>query len=155
MTSHTPFTLPFIPTEGAATASVFTPRLAELLFNTEQGRRNTALDEWENEGGRVVVDTAQEPFPIDRENAVQGKRMPQHPRGANAVWNALYAANSVNPAVTGQPFRDHACPQCNAPLDRVRRRIADRFRSWISPVHRYRCRMKGWSCDWEGTLRTK
>jgi len=71
------------------------------------------------------------------------------------VWNTLYAANSVNPAVTGQPFRDHACPQCNAPLDRVRRRIADRVKSWITPVHRYRCRMKGWSCDWEGNLRTK
>jgi hypothetical protein len=39
------------------------------------------------------------------------------------------------------------------PLDRVQRRIVDRVWSWISPLRRYRCRMKGWSCNWEGNLR--
>lgn len=90
-----------------------------------------------------------------RENGVKGELMPQHSHGTNAVWNAFYTANSVSPAVAGQPSREHACPKCNAPLDRVRRRIADRVRSWVSPVRRYRCRMKGWGCDWEGNLRAK
>jgi hypothetical protein len=58
MTSHTRLTPPFIPSGGAATATVFTTRMVKLLFNTEQGRRKTALDAWENEDGSVAVDTA-------------------------------------------------------------------------------------------------
>jgi len=152
MTSHTRLTPPFIPSGGAVTATVFTTRMVELLFNTEQGRQKTALDEWENEGGRVAADTAQEPFSID---GAQGKLMQRHPHGADAVRNAFYAADRVSPDVVGQSSRACVCPQCNAPLDRVQRRIVDRLVSWISPVRRYRCRMKGWSCDWEGNLRTK
>ena len=66
MTSHRRSTTPRITTEGAATATVFTTRMVELLFNIEQGRQKTALDEWENEGGLVAVDTAQESFSIVR-----------------------------------------------------------------------------------------
>jgi hypothetical protein len=155
MTRNTCFTPPFIPSGSAATATVFTSHMVELLFNTGQGRRKTALDAWENEGGSVAADTAQEPFSIVRENGAQGKLMPQHPHGADAVRNAFYAADSVSPDVSAQSSSEHVCPQCNAPLDRVQRRIVDRLSSWFSPVRRYRCRMKGWSCDWEGNLRTK
>ena len=155
MTNTTRFTPPFIPSGSAATASVFTSRMVELLFNIGQGRQKTALDAWENEGGRVAADTAQEPFSIVKENGAQGKLMPRQPHGAHAVRNAFNAADSVRPDVAGQSSRARVCPRCNAPLDRVQRRIVDRVRSWISPVHRYRCRMKGWSCDWEGNLRTK
>ena len=68
--------------------------------------------------------------------------------------NASSAAASVNPDVLYHSRCERVCPQCNGPVDRVRRRIRDRVRSWISPVHRYRCRSKGWGCDWEGKLRT-
>jgi len=152
MTSNTRFTPPFILSASAATATGFTSRMVELLFNTGQGRQKTALDAWENEGGRVAADTAHEPLSID---VAQGKLMPRHPHGADAIRNAFYAADSVSPVVAGQSSSESVCPQCNAPLDRVQRRIVDRLRSWISPVHRYRCRMKGWSCDWEGNLRAK
>ena len=155
MTSNTRFTPPFISSGSAGTATGFTSRMVELLFNTGQGRQKTALDAWENEGGRVAAETAQEPFPIVRENGAQGKLMPQHPHGSDAVRNALYAADRVSPEVAGQFSSENVCPQCNAPLDRVQRRIVDRVRSWIMPVHSYRCRMKGWGCDWEGNLRTK
>ena len=152
MTNNTHFTPPFSPSGSAATATVFTSRMVELFFNTGQGRQKTALDAWENEGGSLAADTAQEPFSID---GAQGKLMPRHPHGADAVRNAFYAADSVSPDLAGQSSSEHVCPQCNAPLDRVQRRIVDRLASWISPVRRYRCRMKGWSCDWEGNLRTK
>jgi len=155
MTSYTPFTPLPVPMGGAVAAAVFTTRMVEPLFNIEQGRRKTALDEWENEGGRVAVDTEQEPFSIVRENGAQDKLTPQLPHGADAVWNALYTADGVNQGIAVLASRERTCPQCNSPLDRVRRRIVDRIRSWISPVHRYRCRMKGWSCDWEGNLHTK
>jgi len=72
MTSNTRITQPFIPTMGAATASVFTTRMVGLLLNIEQGRRKIALDTWENEGGSVAADTAQVPFSIDREKLVTG-----------------------------------------------------------------------------------
>jgi hypothetical protein len=71
MSSHTHPTPPLILTGGATTASVFTTRMVELLFHTEQGRRKAALDEWENEGGSVAPDTAQEPCAIVRENGAQ------------------------------------------------------------------------------------
>jgi hypothetical protein len=152
MTRYTRFTPPFIPSGGAATATIFTKRMVKLLFNIGQGRHKTALDAWENEGGSVAADTAQEPFALD---GAQVKLMPRHPHGSDAVRNAFYAADSVSPDLAGQSYSEHVCPQCNAPLDRVQRRIVDRLASWISPVRRYRCRMKGWSCDWEGNLRTK
>ena len=60
-----------------------------------------------------------------------------------------------SPDVAVQSSGERVCPQCNAPLDRVHRRIVDRLASWFTPVYRYRCRMKGWGCDWEGNLRTK
>jgi hypothetical protein len=103
----------------------------------------------------VTDSVATNPFPIDTENMAQGKPMPQHRHGPDAVRNAFYAADSFSPDVAGHSSGEHVCPQCNAPLDRVQRRIVDRLVSWISPVRRYRCRMKGWSCDWEGNLRTK
>ena len=155
MTSTTRFAPPFIPSGSAATATVFTSRMVELLFNTEQERRKTALDEWENEGGSVGTDTTHEPLSIVRINGAQGKLMSQHPHGADAVRNAFYAADSESPDVAVQSSGERVCPQCNAPLDRVHRRIVDRLASWFTPVHRYRCRMKGWGCDWEGNLRTK
>jgi hypothetical protein len=126
--------------------------MVELLYNTGQGRRKTALDAWENEGGSLAADTEQEPLSID---AAQGKLMPRHPHESDAVKNAFYTADSTSHDITGQSSSEHLCPQCKAPLDRVQRRIVDRLASWISPVRRYRCRMKGWSCDWEGNLHTK
>jgi len=152
MTRHTRFTRPYILSRGVATATVFTTRMVELLYNTGQGRRKTALDAWENEGGSLAADTEQEPLSID---AAQGKLMPRHPHESDAVINAFYTADSTSPDITGQSSSEHLCPQCNSPLDRVQRRIVDRLASWVSPVRRYRCRMKGWSCDWEGNLRTK
>jgi len=65
------------------------------------------------------------------------------------------ADGSVSPDISGHSSRERVCPRCNSPVERVRRRILDRLVSWIMPVHRYRCRMKGWGCDWEGNLRTK
>jgi hypothetical protein len=152
MTRYTRFTPPFIPSGGAATATIFTTRMVELFFNPGQGRQKTALDAWENEGGSVAADTAQEPVALD---GAQGKLMPQNPHGADAVRNAFYAADSVSPDVAGQPSSELVCPLCNSPVDRVQRRFVDRLTSWIFPVRRYRCRMKGWSCDWEGNLHPK
>lgn len=83
------------------------------------------------------------------------KRMPQHRHRAEEVMNAISTAGSINLDVPGHSYRERVCPQCNGPVVRVRRRLLDRVRSWISPVHRYRCRSKRWGCDWEGNLRTK
>lgn len=47
----------------------------------------------------------------------------------------------------------HQCPWCQSDVFRVRRRLADRFASVLSPRQRYRC--TSWSCRWEGTLRVK
>jgi hypothetical protein len=88
MTRNTRFTPPFIPSGGAATATGLSTRMVELLFNVGQGRRKTALDAWENEGGSVAADTEKEPFSID---GAQGKLMPRHPHGSDAVKNAFYA----------------------------------------------------------------
>jgi len=158
MTRHTRSTPPHVTNGGAAAASVFTLRMLDFIFDMEQERRKAALDDWENEGGTVAVSdsVATNTFPIDTENMVQGKAMPQHRHGPDTVRNAFYAADSVSPDVAGQSSSaNHACPRCDAPLDRVQRRIVDRLVSWFTPVRRYRCRMKGWSCDWEGNLRTK
>jgi len=51
-----------------------------------------------------------------------------------------------------QPIDEPLCPHCNGPVIRVRRRFVDRLVSLLMPVQRYRCRMKGWGCDWEGIL---
>ena len=153
MTRYTRLTPPYILSRSATTVTVFSTRMVDFLFNIGQGRRKTALDAWENEGGSVAADTEQEPFSID---GAQGKLMPRHPHGSDVVRNAFYAADSVSPDLAGQSSsEEHLCPQCNAPLDRVQRRMVDRLASWISPVRRYRCRMKGWSCDWEGNLPAK
>jgi hypothetical protein len=44
------------------------------------------------------------------------------------------------------------CPQCNGSVVRVRRRFIDRLMSLITPMHRYRCGLNGWGCDWKGNL---
>lgn len=48
-----------------------------------------------------------------------------------------------------------ACPHCDSPLFRIRRRLADRLLNIIVPVQRYRCsaRKKNLNCVWEGILR--
>lgn len=43
-----------------------------------------------------------------------------------------------------------ACPQCQASVLRVRRRLLDRLISAVYPVHRYRCHSI--VCHWEGNL---
>ena len=50
------------------------------------------------------------------------------------------------------PLAEPLCPHCKGPVIRVRRRFVDRLISLLIPVQRYRCRMKGWGCDWEGNL---
>lgn len=45
------------------------------------------------------------------------------------------------------------CPWCEGDVYRVRRRMADRFASVLSPRQRYRC--VSWSCRWEGTIRVR
>jgi hypothetical protein len=157
MTSSRRFTPQRVPTGGAAATSVFVAHMVEPLRNIEQGRWKGALADWENEGGRVAATDAaeQEPFSIDTETVGWCKSMPRHRHGAEAVVNAPSAAGSVSRDVPGHSSRGRVCPQCNGPVERVRRRILDRLVSWIMPVHRYRCRMKGWGCDWEGNLRTK
>lgn len=45
------------------------------------------------------------------------------------------------------------CPHCGSDLDRVRRRLIDRFLSVFVSLQRYRCR--SFTCRWEGTLRVK
>ena len=54
---------------------------------------------------------------------------------------------------SGHAAQDRVCPICHGPVDRVRRRFVDRLISFFKPIHRYRCRSKGWGCDWEGNLR--
>lgn len=48
---------------------------------------------------------------------------------------------------------DLHCPWCEGDVYRVRRRLADRFASVLSPRQRYRC--VSWSCRWEGTIRIR
>ena len=45
------------------------------------------------------------------------------------------------------------CPVCHAPVDRIHRRFIDRILNLFRPSYRYRCRSKGWGCEWEGNLR--
>jgi hypothetical protein len=42
------------------------------------------------------------------------------------------------------------CPQCNGEMERIARRLPDRFVSLFVPVHRYRCRSA--SCAWVGNV---
>jgi len=157
MTSSRHLTPPRVPTGSAVAASVFAAYPVERLRNMEQGRRKATFVGGENESGRVAAtDTAgQEPFTNDMQSVVSCKSMPPRRHETEEVMNASFAAGSVNPDVSGHYSRGRVCPLCNSPVDRVRRRILDRLVSWISPVYRYRCRMKGWGCDWEGNLRTK
>lgn len=46
--------------------------------------------------------------------------------------------------------RSSICPLCSGSLQRVQRRLFDRFINMFLPVHRYRCASLG--CSWEGTL---
>lgn len=46
---------------------------------------------------------------------------------------------------------DLACPQCRGSVHRMHRRPLDRLRSFVSPVHRFRCETFG--CGWEGNVR--
>jgi len=76
--------------------------------------------------------------------------MPSYPREEGAPRVLSIASHPSNPM--RHPAHERVCPQCNGPVDRVRRRFIDRLVSLIMPVYRYRCRVKGWSCDWEGNL---
>lgn len=60
--------------------------------------------------------------------------------------------NSAPRKSAAHPAHEQVCPHCNGPVERVRRRFLDRILSLFSPVQRYRCRAKGWDCDWEGNL---
>jgi len=51
-----------------------------------------------------------------------------------------------------EEIRGSVCPLCHGPVERVRRRFIDRLISFVTPIQRYRCRSKGWGCDWEGNL---
>ena len=67
--------------------------------------------------------------------------------------NASFGAGDRSPAGPAKhPAHERVCPHCNGPVDRVHRRFVDRLISLVKPVHRYRCRSKGWGCDWEGNL---
>lgn len=67
--------------------------------------------------------------------------------------------NSPSPSTSGPAWSDGpgqscpgpACPRCNGPLLRVRRRVIDLVISLFVPVRRYRCDALG--CTWEGNLR--
>lgn len=54
---------------------------------------------------------------------------------------------------TGYSSPGCACPRCNGPAIRVRRRLLDLLVSMFMTVNRYRCRST--ACGWEGTLRIK
>ena len=56
---------------------------------------------------------------------------------------SVYAAASES--------REHACPQCGGPLQRIPRKALDRLISVAWPVRRYRC--ENFLCEWEGNLR--
>ncbi len=66
--------------------------------------------------------------------------------------NAPSGAGPRSPDPAKHPAHERVCPHCNGPVDRVHRRFVDRLISLVKPVHRYRCRSKGWGCDWEGNL---
>jgi hypothetical protein len=67
--------------------------------------------------------------------------------------SASSPANTTAPYILNVSSQRHMCPHCKGRVERVRRRTFDRIVSWIIPVRRYRCRRKGWGCDWEGNLR--
>jgi len=46
-----------------------------------------------------------------------------------------------------------ACPRCNGPAYRVRRRLVDLLQSMFMTVNRYHC--LAMACGWEGNLRVK
>lgn len=61
------------------------------------------------------------------------------------------AANPIDANKTDYlRYSSRACPHCNQPLERIRRRWYDRVLSLFSPRQRYHCR--NFSCRWEGTL---
>lgn len=68
----------------------------------------------------------------------------------------MKAQGSVQRARYTEPYArgdtQRKCPVCNGPVDRIHRRLIDRFMCLFRPAYRYRCRSKGWGCDWEGNL---
>ncbi len=46
-----------------------------------------------------------------------------------------------------------ACPRCNGPMERIRRRVIDRVASLVLPLRRYRCHH--FACQWEGLVRRR
>jgi len=124
--------------------------------NPEHGHWITVLDDRGNEGGRgAVTDASQRSCPTDTGTVERRRPVPPHHHSASDVVSEPSAAIDALPDAVDEIPHGRTCPECNSPADRVRRRLVDRLVSWISPVHRYRCRMTGWGCDWEGNLRTK
>ena len=125
------------PTGGDVAPLLFTSHMIEPFHTPEYGRGKTMLDGRENAGGSV---------------ARHKSRLP-HRHGAAHTLSVPFTSTGARPRDAGHISVTRVCPQCGSPVDRVRRRIIDRLVSCVSPVHRYRCRMKGWGCDWEGNLR--
>jgi hypothetical protein len=156
MLNRTHFAPSFVPAGGAAATASFTLHMIERHRNSERGHWKTMLDDWENEGGSgAVTDTSQRSCPIDTETVARRRSVPLQQHSATDVVSEPSAAIDALPDAVGEIPHGRTCPECNSPADRVRRRLVDRLVSWITPVHRYRCRMIGWGCDWEGNLRTK
>jgi len=156
MMNRTHFAPPFVPAGGAAASASFTSHMIERHRNSEHGHWKTVLDDWENEGGRgAVTDASQRSWPTETETVARCRAMPPHHHSATDVVSEPSAAIDAHPDAVGEISHRRTCPECNSPAVRVRRRLIDRVRSWIMPVRRYRCRRKGWGCDWEGNLRTK
>jgi hypothetical protein len=147
---------PFVPAGGAAATTSFTSHMIERHRNPGHGHWKTMLDDWENEGGNgAVTDASQRSCPTDTETVARCRPVPPHHHSASDVVSEPSAASDAFTDAVGEIPRGRTCPECNSPADRVRRRPVDRLVSWISPVQRYRCRMTGWGCDWEGNLHTK
>jgi len=156
MKKRTHFLPPFVPAGSAAASASFISHMIERHRNPEHGHWKTVLEDWENEGGRgAVTDSSQRSCPTDTETVAQ--RWSAHPNQHSTSDVASEPSGAIDtlPDAVDESFHGRTCPECNSPADRVRRRLVDRIVNWISPVHRYRCRMTGWGCDWEGNLHTK
>ena len=121
----------------------------------ESGRPQIEPEEWEIEAGLELAtdDSGQESFSIDIRTEASGKAVTSAGNIADEINSAATPAVHADPDIAVQSSHGHRCLNCGAPVDRVRRRTRDRLVSLVIPVCRYRCSMKGWSCDWEGVLR--
>ena len=54
MPGYRRFIPPFEPIGSAASATTFASPMLERLRNKQKGRRKAALEDWENEGGRMA-----------------------------------------------------------------------------------------------------